>query len=59
MTKASQNKTAVSDGPATLHRVIQQAISGGLKERYEIQREIPHDLLVILMQMNQPRQKAL
>ena len=56
MMRASRNRTAVSDEPATLDRVIQEAISGGLRERYEVQRDIPHDLLVILMQMNQHKQ---
>ena len=50
--------TAVSDEPATLYRVIQEAISGRLRERYEVQREIPHELLVILMQINQQTQEA-
>ena len=50
---ASRNSTAASDQPVTLHRVIRQALARGLRERYEIEREIPHELFVILMQMNQ------
>jgi hypothetical protein len=43
--------------PVTLHRVIQLAIGQGLKERYEISREMPHALLVLLMQMNEERRQ--
>ena len=56
--RASQIKTAVLDQPATLHCVIRQAISSGLRKRYEVEREIPHELFVILMQMNQQKQKT-
>jgi hypothetical protein len=48
----------VSDQPATLDRVIREAVSSGLRKHYEIEREIPHALLVILMQMNQHKQEA-
>ena len=56
--KASQTVTAVSDQPATLDRVMRRAISGGLRESYEVEREIPHALLVILMQMNQQKRET-
>lgn len=56
--RASPTTTAVSDQPVTLDRVMRQAISGGLRESYEIEREIPHALLVILMQMNHLKQDA-
>ncbi len=56
--RANQTTTAVSDQPATLDRVIRQAISGGLQKSYEIERDVPHALLVILMQMNQQKQDA-
>lgn len=55
--RASQATTAVSDQPVTLDRVMRQAISSGLRESYEIEREIPHALLVILMQMNHLKQE--
>jgi hypothetical protein len=45
------------DDPVTLHRVIQLAIGHGLKERYEISPEMPHALLVLLMQMNEERRQ--
>jgi|HubBroStandDraft_6_1064221.scaffolds.fasta_scaffold75037_5 hypothetical protein len=48
---------AADDGdtrtPATLHRVMQETIAYGLHERYKVQRHIPHELFVLLMQMNQ------
>ena len=39
--------------PATLHRVMQAAIAHGLHEHYKVQRHMPHELFVLLMQMNQ------
>ena len=56
--RASQTTTAVSDQPATLDRVMRQAISGGLRKSYEIERDVPHALLVILMQINQQKQES-
>jgi hypothetical protein len=42
-----------TEAPATLHRVMQAAIAHGLHERYKVQRHMPHELFVLLMQMNQ------
>jgi hypothetical protein len=42
-----------TEAPATLHRVMQAAISHGLHEHYKVQRHMPHGLFVLLMQMNQ------
>jgi hypothetical protein len=50
--------TAVADQPARLHCVIRQALTNGLRERYEVEREIPHELLVMLMQMNHRSQES-
>ncbi len=50
--RASQTKFAVSDRPVTLDRILREAVSDGLRKSYQIEREIPHALLVILMQMN-------
>lgn len=47
-----------SDGPATLHRVMQEAIGFGLRKRYEPDHEIPHELLVLIMQMNENSRRA-
>lgn len=46
-----------SDEPATLHRVMQATLAQGLKERYKVEREIPHELFVLLMQINGDRKQ--
>lgn len=43
--------------PASLHRVMQAAIAHGLKERYTVPQDMPHELFVLLMQMNSREQK--
>ncbi len=40
------------DEAATLHAVMQASIGQGLQSRYNPEREIPHGLLVLLMQMD-------
>lgn len=47
---SSQDQEA--DAPATLHRVMQAAIAEGLRARYAPPRELPHELFVLLMQVN-------
>jgi hypothetical protein len=39
--------------PVTLHRVMQAAIADGLHEHYKVQRHMPHELFVLLMQLSQ------
>ncbi len=39
--------------PASLHRVMRETIGFGLRKRYEPEQEIPHELLVLMMQMNE------
>ncbi|HZD90661.1 MAG TPA: hypothetical protein VE224_11205 [Pseudolabrys sp.] len=39
--------------PATLYKVMQETIGFGLQQRYQPDKEIPHDLLVIMMQINE------
>jgi hypothetical protein len=51
-------KDRESDEVATLHGAMREAIGQGLQARYRISREIPHALLVLLMQMNEKRRKA-
>jgi hypothetical protein len=46
-----------ADEPATLCRVMQEAIGAGLKNECDVPRIMPHSLLVLLMQMNAPRRK--
>jgi hypothetical protein len=43
----------MDDGPVTLHTVLKDAIGHGLRSRYQPDKEIPHDLLVLLMQMKE------
>ena len=47
-----QDKTAGTE-PATLHKVMRETIGFGLQKRYEPEKEIPHALMVLLMQMNE------
>jgi hypothetical protein len=44
---------AQTDGPVTLHRVMQQAIAAGLKAQYEPPMKLSHELFVLLMQINE------
>jgi hypothetical protein len=44
-----------TDPPVTLHAVIQTAIASGLNERYQLSQDVPHELLVLLMQINEQR----
>jgi hypothetical protein len=51
-------KDRESEEPATLHGAMREAIGQGLKARYQISREIPHALLVLLMQMSEKRRRV-
>jgi hypothetical protein len=42
----------------TLHAVMRDSVGMGLRERYKPQDEIPHGLLVLLMQMNHDRTRG-
>jgi hypothetical protein len=55
---AFTTRTEVDDGPATLHAVLKDAIGYGLRSRYQADKEIPHDLLVLLMQMKENERRA-
>jgi hypothetical protein len=46
-----------ASAPATLHGVIRTAIARDLKERYLVPEKIPHQMLVLLMQMNEDNKK--
>jgi hypothetical protein len=48
----------MADGPVTLHAVLKDAIGHGLRSRYQPEKEIPHDLLVLLMQMKENERRA-
>jgi hypothetical protein len=44
--------------PATLYSVMREAIGAGLQKLYEPENEVPHHLLVLLMQINEDRRRA-
>jgi hypothetical protein len=46
-----------AEPPATLHGVMQAALAHGLRERFRPVRDVPHDLLVLLMQINEDRRR--
>jgi hypothetical protein len=46
-----------SNAPATLYRVMRMMIGEGLKARYQVPREMPHELFVLLMQLNEQKRK--
>jgi hypothetical protein len=56
MAFTTQHET--DDGPVTLHAVLKDAIGYGLRSRYQPEKEIPHDLLVLLMQMQENDRRA-
>jgi hypothetical protein len=41
------------ESPATLHRVMQTMIAEGLKARYQAPQKLSHELLVLMMQINE------
>jgi hypothetical protein len=51
----STGKQDTAGGPMTLHAVMRDSVGMGLRERYKAEQEIPHGLLVLLMQMNHHR----
>ncbi len=46
------------EAPVTLHEVIRDTIGRELQARYEPEREIPHRLLTLLMQLNEDKRRA-
>ena len=56
MAFTTEHKT--NDGPVTLHAVMKDAVGFGLRSRYQPDKEIPHDLLVLLMQMKENERRA-
>jgi len=46
-----------SNDPVTLHRIMQTMIGNGLKQRYEAPQKLSHELLVLLMQLNERERK--
>ena len=46
------------DAPATLHAVMREAVGEGLRSRYKPEKEIPHELMVLLMQMAENQRRS-
>jgi hypothetical protein len=44
-----------SDEPAALYRIVEATIGQELKARYEVPNKVPHQLLVLLIQMHEQR----
>ncbi len=44
--------------PMTLHAIMQESVGMGLRSRYKPEQEIPHGLLVLLMQMDENKRRA-
>lgn len=57
MAQSPDRERAPSE-PATLYRVMQEAIGAGLQKLYEPEHEVPHHLFVLLMQINEDRRRA-
>jgi hypothetical protein len=50
-------KALDSDEHATLYRVMQSTIAQGLQASYQVPKELPHQLLVLLMQINERKRR--
>jgi len=51
-------KQNAPQGPTTLYSVMQESVGMGLRSRYKPEQEIPHGLLVLLMQINDDKNRA-
>ena len=51
------SETPDTQPPATLYGVMQAALTDGLREQFRPVRDVPHDLLVLLMQINEDRHR--
>jgi hypothetical protein len=54
----SSDRERTPHEPATLYSVMREAIGAGLQKLYEPEKEVPHHLLVLLMQVNEDRRRA-
>jgi hypothetical protein len=55
---ASGAADLLSSNPVTLLQVMQSMIGAQLKEHYEAPQKLSHQLLVLLMQLNEQQRKA-
>jgi hypothetical protein len=46
-----------TDGPATLHRVMQSMIGEGLRRHYRPPQKLSHELFVLLLQLKEEEAK--
>ena len=46
-----------SAAPVTLHGVMQEALGGNLRAHYAADKNIPHSLLVLMMQIADPQER--
>lgn len=54
----SSDRERTPNEPATLYGVMQEAIGKCLRKHYEPEREVPHQLLVQLLQINHDRRRS-
>jgi hypothetical protein len=60
MTMAVRAAKLEGDDPVTLHRIMQNIVGEGLKERYEPPQKLSHELFVLMLQLKeQERRKKL
>lgn len=52
------SETPDAQPPATLHGVMRAALEQGLRQQFRPVRGVPHDLLVLLMQINEDRRRS-
>ncbi len=60
MTMAVRAAKLEGDDPVTLHRIMQNIVGEGLKERYAPPQKLSHELFVLMLQLKeQERRKKL
>lgn len=52
-----QRRHPIRHEPATLSGVMQEAIGAGLRSRYKPEKEVPHQMLVLMMQINEDQRR--
>ena len=45
------------DDPVTLHRIMQNMVGEGLKERYEPPQKLSHELFVLMLQIKEQERR--
>jgi len=57
MTMAVRAKKLAGDDPVTLHRIMQNMVGEGLKERYEPPQNLSHELFVLMLQIKEQERR--